>query len=49
MNGYTLDNWEFLTEDEREYLIKEIQEKQIREAYIRSLSLWELIKMKLRR
>lgn len=49
MNGYTLDNWEFLTEDEREYLSRELQEQQIREAHIRSLSLWEFIKIKLGR
>jgi hypothetical protein len=49
MNGYSLSNWEFLSEEEREYLSWELQEKQIRETYIRSLSLWELIKLKLRR
>jgi len=34
---------------EQEQYLRELQEQQIREAHIRSLSLWELIKLKLRR
>ena len=34
---------------EQEHYRKELQEQQIREAHIRSLSLWEFIKIKLGR
>jgi hypothetical protein len=49
MGSLSLLDWELLNEDEREALVSEIQEKQIIQAHIRSLSLWEFIKLKLGR
>jgi hypothetical protein len=49
MGSLSLLEWGLLPEEEREAIEAQIQEKQIIQAHIRSLSLWELIKLKLRR